>query len=211
MRDNLVTYRKNERPAADQWNIHVALLRAQNAGAGCFVDSMGTYIAPESQRKVEWVWLKLQANLDAKGTANAHKMTWSASANSGDGDYTEETEDTEVRDCSGRSVGVTGEYVLCRKQRSTNGTVWEVMEGGATHHTGTIDADLHSGGSATVTITSSSATVTAYDILLPSATEENDHIASGSLVVIDYNFEEQRWEITGAPGDTCPDPCNTGT
>ena len=53
MRDRLITYEPGQIPEAAQWNLHAEMLKAQNAGVGCWVDSTGTYVAKPAQRRTQ--------------------------------------------------------------------------------------------------------------------------------------------------------------
>ncbi len=74
-------------------------------------------------------WFQLTSGFSGSPReADANPGKWSASADSGKGELTADTEVTrKVRDTTGGSAAGTGQWVLCRAIGSVNGTVWEVV------------------------------------------------------------------------------------
>ena len=157
---------------------------------------------------------RLTSNLDANGYATAQPLVFNSSSKSYDDDS--EQEEITVYETMGCCCGIKGELIEVRSAGTDSGgeTIWEVVIGGATYHTGTLAEAMSQGDTVGVNISGrSGVSVDATDIFLPSPGEgETIELASGTLVGITYNTrpDSPRWEVTGAPGDqceTCPDPC----
>jgi hypothetical protein len=215
VRDLLKYLPKGARIPEEQWRIHTTLLKAQNSGAGCFVDSTGTYSARAPQRRTIKVYAKLTANLDcaagsigSTATARRQRLNRTSKGYENDPAYPDEI---TVYETQGAFCGVEGEIIEVRNAGTDDegNTIWEVVRGGAARHTGTLSAALSQGSSADVSISGrDGVSVEATDIFLPSGTS----LDSGTFVEVGYNtdLDPPRWEVTGAPGDqceTCPDPC----
>ncbi len=74
----------------------------------------------------EFLWFVLVEDFDSNKEANAEPRNWTASANSGAGEYQPDPAVRYiVRDTTGQSGASEGSWVLCRPVGSENGTVWE--------------------------------------------------------------------------------------
>ena len=104
-------------------------------------------------------WFELQGNLDAGGTATGHILDWSESADSGAGDYVEDSTNYTLTDTTGQHWGLQYEVILARAVAADDGNVWEVLTSGAGFHKGTIPTAPVSGTSATCSISVAGNTV----------------------------------------------------
>jgi hypothetical protein len=199
MRDRLATFQRGERPTADQWNLHVALLRAQNAGAGCFVDSMGTYIAPgeHRQKQDQEIWVELTSDLNAASGSEPSRATGWRQKLSVDADVLEADPDYEdeitVTDTAGCFVGVPTELVRVRYagKGSDGFDLYQVVSGGATTRVATLAeseslADTEE-VDAVVTTPRGTAEITVTGKWIPSG-----KTLSGTIGVF-YEFADKKW------------------
>jgi hypothetical protein len=194
MRDRLITYEPGQIPEAAQWNLHAEMLKAQNAGVGCFVDSTGTYIAPPSRARTEKkVYVELTSNLDCAsgstpGTATGKRKKLSKSTKTYEDDAAYPDEIT-VYETQGAFCGVEGEIIEVRNAGTDSGgeTIWEVVRGGATSHVVTLSATLEPGG--TVEATVGNATINVTDNWLPTG-----ETLTG-VVGVAYNFTNNTWYV----------------
>ncbi len=170
------------------------------------VESQGVSNLPPIQKHPadgQFLWFVLVEDFDASThEAEAEPRNWTASANSGAGEYRPDPAVRyTVRDTTEQSGASEGSWVLCRPIGTENGTVWEpiTVTGGTLF--AKLDATLNAGSSCEASIWSgdpladSGANETVYDWFLESGMK----LVSGVKVML--TMISGKWYVTQS--NTC--------
>lgn len=142
-------------------------------------------------------WIQLKTNLDAGGTAEGNLCDWSTGSKT----YSPDTTETfTVTDTTEQCFGLIGERVLCRPVPADDGTVWEVVRGGACRHRAVLTESLGPGMGAVATVVVADGTPSGVTVAVAVFDDylTEGSLPEGALVGISYDVSARCWFVTNA-------------